>query len=134
MITAEKQQALEERMDRLGIQEDDLVEKFVLGSGSGGQKINKTHSCVYLRHLPTGFEVKCQSGRSRTMNRYIARGLICDQIEERRRLRALRRKRAAAKSRALNRKPSAATKAKRVEQKRRRSAVKRMRSKPTTDD
>ena len=61
------------RMERLGIFEKDLIEKFILGSGSGGQKINKTSSCVYLKHLPTGIEVKCQGTRSRDLNRLYAR-------------------------------------------------------------
>lgn len=73
---------LEERMLKLGIVESDIVEKFILGSGKGGQKINKTASCVYLKHLPTGIEVKCQQDRSRELNRYHARDLLCDKIEE----------------------------------------------------
>ena len=74
--------ALRERMDRLGIFEEDLQEKFVLGSGPGGQKINKTASCVYLKHEPTGIEIKCQRERSRELNRYLARKELCDRIDE----------------------------------------------------
>ena len=48
----------------------------------GGQKINKTSSCVYLKHLPTGIEIKCQQGRSREMNRYYARKELCQRLEE----------------------------------------------------
>ncbi len=70
------------RMQALGIEEADLIEKFILGSGSGGQKINKTSSCVYLKHLPTGIEIKCQRERSREMNRVLAREELCDQIEK----------------------------------------------------
>lgn len=69
-------------MESLGIKEEDLIEKFILGSGSGGQKINKTSSCVYLKHLPTGIEIKCQRERSRELNRYYARQELCDQFEE----------------------------------------------------
>ena len=76
----EEQDALRERMESLGIEEDDLVEKFVLGTGSGGQKINKTSSCVYLKHTPTGFEVKCQRSRRRELNRFLARRELCDRI------------------------------------------------------
>ena len=68
-------------MNALGITEDNLIEKFILGSGKGGQKINKTFSCVYLKHIPTGIEVKCQQERSRALNRFIARRLLCDKIE-----------------------------------------------------
>src|SRR5882672_10734116 len=75
------QDRLAEKMERLGIHEADLVEKFILGSGSGGQKINKTSSCVYLKHIPTGIEVKCQRDRSRTMNRFLARRELCEKLE-----------------------------------------------------
>lgn len=78
----EKIEELTHRMERLGIKENDLIEKFILGSGSGGQKINKTSSCVYLRHLPTGIEIKCQKERSRELNRYYARKLLCEKLEE----------------------------------------------------
>lgn len=81
MITQAKQELLRKRMELLGIQEQDLLEKFVLGSGSGGQKINKTSSCVYLKHIPSGIEVKCQKDRSREMNRFFARRELCDLLE-----------------------------------------------------
>lgn len=78
-----KKENLEQRMIDLGIRDDDLIEKFILGSGSGGQKIQKTSSCVYLKHIPTGIEIKCQKERSRELNRYVARKLLCDRIAER---------------------------------------------------
>ena len=78
----QKEAALQRRMAELGILEDDLLEKFIRGSGHGGQKINKTSSCVYLKHLPTGHEVKCQLARSRITNRHLARQELCDTIEE----------------------------------------------------
>ena len=77
----DKWDELAARMQRLGIQDSDLVEKFILGSGSGGQKINKTSSCVYLKHIPTGIEVKCQSTRSRDLNRLYARRDLCEKLE-----------------------------------------------------
>lgn len=79
----EKWEELAARMHRLGIQESDLIEKFILGSGSGGQKINKTSSCVYLKHVPSEIEVKCQSTRSRELNRLYARRELCEKLEER---------------------------------------------------
>lgn len=82
MIGQDKKDEISQRMESLGIKEDDLIEKFILGSGSGGQKINKTSSCVYLKHIPTGLEVKCQKERSRELNRYYARKELCDQFEE----------------------------------------------------
>jgi peptide chain release factor len=81
MISKEKVEELGRRMEMLGIHEDDLIEKFILGSGRGGQKVNKTSSCVYLKHIPTGIEVKCQQDRSRELNRYIARRELCDRFE-----------------------------------------------------
>ena len=82
MIRKEKLEELAERMEKLGIAEGDLIEKFILGSGKGGQKINKTSSCVYLKHIPTGTEIKCQRDRSREMNRYYARKELCEKLEE----------------------------------------------------
>lgn len=82
MITREKWQQLYVRMHSLGIHEDDLIEKFILGSGSGGQKLNKTSSCVSLKHEPTGISVKCQKERSRELNRYYARQRLCDKIDD----------------------------------------------------
>lgn len=80
-VRDEKEEALKKRMESLGIFESDIIEKFILGSGKGGQKINKTSSCVYLKHLPSGIEVKCQKDRSRAVNRYLARRELCDRYE-----------------------------------------------------
>ncbi|MDF1851927.1 MAG: peptide chain release factor-like protein [Verrucomicrobiales bacterium] len=111
MIPPEKS-PLEERMQRNDIHENDLEERFVLGSGSGGQKINKTANCVYLKHVPTGIEVSCQDSRSREKNREIARQRLCEQIEEQRDRERLRKARERARKRYQKRRPSVATKAK----------------------
>lgn len=102
--------SLEQRMKRAGILESDLEERFVLGSGSGGQKINKTASCVYLKHLPTGIEVTCQDSRSREKNREIARSRICSQLEKRAERKGLELARKQALQRYKKRKPSKAQK------------------------
>src|ERR1700722_6282825 len=81
-ITKQKREELRQRMELLGIKEEDIQEKFILGSGKGGQKVNKTTSCVYIKHLPTGIEVKCQRDRSRELNRLIARRTLCERIQE----------------------------------------------------
>lgn len=81
-IKPEKLRALEERFRALGIEERDILEKFVRAQGRGGQKVNKTSSCVYLRHIPTGIEVKCQTERSQAMNRFFARRILADKVEE----------------------------------------------------
>ena len=73
---------LQARMDELGIREEDLVEKFVRGSGPGGQKVNKTSSCVWLSYPPADINVKCQRTRSRALNRYYARWEVCERVAE----------------------------------------------------
>ena len=80
-ISTDKLADLERRMAALGIAEADLLEKFVRGSGAGGQKINKTSNCVFLKHLPSGVCIKCQMDRSREMNRFLAKRELCEQLE-----------------------------------------------------
>ncbi len=81
-VNPAKQRALIERMARLGVREQDLIEKFIRTTGPGGQKTNKTSVCVYLRHRPTGTEVRCARERSQNTNRFLARRLLCDRIED----------------------------------------------------
>jgi protein subunit release factor B len=80
-ISPEKEKALAERMERLGISESDLRETFIRSSGPGGQKVNKASSCVYLVHVPSGLFVKCQQSRSQALNRFLARRLLLNRIE-----------------------------------------------------
>jgi len=82
-VRPEKETALIRRMDELGILETDLVEKFVRSGGPGGQHRNKTSSCVYLKHVPTGLEVKMQEDRSQSINRFLARRVLVEKIESR---------------------------------------------------
>ncbi|HEY9170651.1 MAG TPA: peptide chain release factor-like protein [Verrucomicrobiae bacterium] len=70
-------------MAALGVREVDLEETFVRSRGHGGQNVNKTSTCVMLLHRPTGLQVKCQSTRQQGLNRFIARRLLLDKIEER---------------------------------------------------
>jgi protein subunit release factor B len=71
---------IRERMRAAGVREEDLEERFVLGSGAGGQKINKTSSAVSLRHVPSGMAVKVQASRSREVNRWMARRTIAERL------------------------------------------------------
>jgi peptide chain release factor len=80
-VSEEKNRWLQAKMEGLGIQEKDIEEKFIRSSGRGGQKVNKTSSCVYLRHLPTGIEVKCMRERSQSLNRFLARRELLSRIE-----------------------------------------------------
>lgn len=134
MISAEKQAQLRALMDELGVREDDLAEKFIRGTGHGGQKINKTSSTVYLKHLPTGVEIKCQAGRSQSVNRYTARLELCARLAERRRRASLARKRARARARKLNRPPSKGETERRLASKRRRSDRKATRRPPSPNE
>jgi len=126
-VTKSKQAQLAVRMKKLGIRDTDLVEKFILGSGKGGQKINKTASCVYLRHLPTGIEMKCQRERSRALNRFLARKELCERIEERLLGEKSARRRAAEKIRRQKRRRSRRQKQRMLEDKHRHSEKKEMR-------
>ena len=80
-VSEEKNKWLKERMDTLGIYEKDIEEKFIRSSGSGGQKVNKTSTCVYLKHIPTGIEVKWMKERSQSLNRFLARRELAQRIE-----------------------------------------------------
>jgi protein subunit release factor B len=80
-VSPDKEQALAERLEKLGIREADIVEKFIRSGGHGGQNVNKVATCVYLKHLPSGIEVKCQQERSQAMNRFLARRILADKIE-----------------------------------------------------
>ena len=74
---------IDERLAALRTSSADVEERFVLGSGRGGQKIQKTSSCVWLRHRPTGIEVRCQRERSQTANRETAWRELCAKLEQR---------------------------------------------------
>lgn len=80
-VRPEKEAELRERMARCGLREEDLREAFIRGGGPGGQKINRTASCVQLRHLPTGLEVRMQEARSQALNRFYARRRLCELLE-----------------------------------------------------
>jgi len=82
-ISLKKGSALIDRMARLCIKEADIAESFMRSSGPGGQNVNKVSTGVYLKHIPTGIEVKCVAGRSQGLNRFIARRILIDKIEAR---------------------------------------------------
>jgi peptide chain release factor len=133
MITKEKIDELEKRLERLGVKESDLVEKFILGSGKGGQKVNKTNSCVYLKHIPTGTEVKCQWERSRELNRYYARKELCEKLEKKVFQEKSEREQEIEKIRRQKKRRSRKAKQKMIEEKKGRSQVKQMRKSPYGD-
>ncbi len=83
-VSAAKQEALLSKMKRLGVREMDLDETFIRSGGPGGQNVNKVSTCVVLRHRPSGMEVRCQRERSQALNRFLARRILLDKIEEKR--------------------------------------------------
>jgi protein subunit release factor B len=80
-VSPEKEKAFRKKLDDLGIFEKDIEESFICSGGKGGQHVNKVATCVQLRHLPTGTEVKCSKARTQGMNRYYARALLYEKIE-----------------------------------------------------
>lgn len=123
-VSPEKKRALEQRLRELGVTESALVEKFILGSGSGGQKVNKSSTCVYLRHPASGVEVKCQASRSREMNRFLARRELCERLAARIEGAHSARRQAAEKIRRQKRRRSRRQRQISVEQKRQHGAKK----------
>jgi peptide chain release factor len=83
-VTPEKETQLARRMAEFGILENDLEESFVRSGGHGGQNVNKVNTCVVLVHRPTGLQVRCQETRQQGLNRFLARKLLLDRIEEKR--------------------------------------------------
>ena len=133
-VNAEKIAALQRLFARLGIREEDLVEKFIRASGPGGQKVNKTASAVYLKHLPSGIEIKAQASRSQSLNRFNARRLLARRLEAQ----VLGKKSAEAariaKVQRQKRKRSKRAKNKVMDDKSALGTKKRLRSKPQGDD
>lgn len=123
-VSQEKEAELAARMEALGIREEDLTEKFIRGSGPGGQKINKTSSCVYLRHAPSGLEIKCQATRSQSLNRFMARRELCERLAASQNVEKTKRQQAAEKIRRQKRRRSRRSKEKMLADKRVRKDIK----------
>ncbi len=81
-VSTEKEEALLQKMNGLGVHEADIDEKFIRSGGPGGQNVNKVATCVQLKHLPTGITVKIQKDRTQGVNRFLARRSLVSKIEE----------------------------------------------------
>lgn len=134
MISSNKWKQLRTQLLELGIEETDLVEKFIIGSGHGGQKLQKTASCVYLKHLPTGIEIKCQKSRMREENRFHARRRLIEKIEEQLFEKKSQHQQDIEKLRRQKRRRSRRTKIKMLADKRQHSEVKKSRQTPRTEE
>ena len=128
-VSAGKQRELKERMRSLGVKEYELEEKFIRSSGPGGQRVNKTSTCVVLTHIPTGLSVKCQKTRYQALNRFLARRRLLDLIEKRQKGYIEAERKRIEKIRRQKRRRSKRAKEKMLESKRRQSEKKALRGK-----
>jgi len=132
-VSSEKAQALRERLARLGVRDADLDEQFVRSGGHGGQNVNKVATCVVLRHAPSGIMVRCQETRTQGMNRFLARRLLCERLEERLAGAASKARQEAERIRRQKRRRSRRAKAKMLDDKRA-HAVKKDARRPVRGD
>ncbi|MCH9610006.1 MAG: Peptide chain release factor 1 [Chlamydiales bacterium] len=130
MVKPEKLEALAKRMEKLQIDDKDLTIKYILGSGSGGQKVNKSHTAVYIKHQPSGIEVKCQKTRSQSLNLYYAKSSLCEKLEEKLLGERSKRQQEAAKIRRQKKRRSRRSKDKMLDSKRLHSEKKQLRRPP----
>ncbi|MFH1305865.1 MAG: peptide chain release factor-like protein [Candidatus Omnitrophota bacterium] len=114
-------------MRRFGVKENDLTERFIRSSGPGGQNVNKVSTCVYLKHIPTGVEVKCGKERSQALNRFLARRILLKKIEEIKLGRASEERKRIEKIRRQKRRRSRKAKNKMLDDKRRQAGKKVLR-------
>lgn len=134
MITKEKWDKLSELMRTLDILEEDLIEKFIIGSGRGGQNLHKTASTVYLKHLPTGIEIKCQDTRRRQDNRYFARERLCSKLQALLSDEKTKEQQEREKLRRQKKRRSRRAKQKMMDEKSKQGIIKKLRKKPLDSD
>jgi protein subunit release factor B len=127
------QNKIQERMAQLGLREEDIEETFVRSGGPGGQNVNKTSTAVLLIHRPTGLQVRCEQERSQSQNRTLARKLLLDKIEEKRRATIEAARAEIEKIRRQNRKRPRGVQERVLQNKSRRAEKKRFRRKVDKD-
>ena len=133
-VAEAKAEWLRQRMERLGLREQDLEESFIRSGGPGGQNVNKVSTCVLLRHRPSGLEVKVQRERSQALNRFLARRILAEKLETIRLGRASEERKRIEKIRRQKRRRSRRAKEKMLAGKRLHSLKKKSRQRPSHDD
>lgn len=129
-VSQVKEKALRRLMERSGLREEDICERFVRSGGPGGQNVNKTETAVYLRHRPTGLEVKTQTSRSQALNRFFARRLLAERLAAAAAGAADAERERVAKLRRQKRRRSRRAREKVLQGKKMRAQVKELRSRP----
>lgn len=133
-VREEKKRALEKDMRKFNVCEKDFIEKFIRASGPGGQNVNKVATCVYLKHIPSGFEVKMQKARSQALNRFLARRELVRKIKNHVLGRESEEEKGRQKIRRAKQRRSRRAKKKMLEQKRLQAHKKELRAKPNLQD
>jgi protein subunit release factor B len=87
-------EAVNLRLLKLGVREQDIVEQFIHSGGKGGQNVNKVSTAVRITlrqplnsaegHTYAGEDVKCMRERSQYLNRIAAREILADRLEKKR--------------------------------------------------
>jgi len=126
-VTPIKEKNLKDKMRRFGVKEKDILERFIRSGGRGGQNVNKVSTCVQLKHIPTGIEVKCGRERSQALNRFLARRTLISKIETMVLGKASEEKKRIAKIRRQKRKRSKRAKEKMLDGKKRHGRKKALR-------
>ena len=133
-VSGPKVEWLRRKMEELGIREEDLEERFIRSGGPGGQNVNKVSTCVYVKHRPSGLEVKVQRERSQALNRFLARRLLVERLEAQRLGRLSAERQRVAKIRRQKRRRFRRAKEKMLASKRLRSLKKNLRARPGPEE
>lgn len=134
MINTETIKKIKERMTLANVREEDIEESFILGSGPGGQKVNKTSATVRLYHAPSGLTIRYGRQRSRETNRWLARRELAERILEKTCADLSARQQAREKIRRQKRRRSRRQQAKMLDDKRKNSEKKAYRERVNPDD